>query len=376
MKKSLVALAALSAVSAFADVDVSGGIKMYGVLDQAVMRQAWSSSAATPVVNSNTGLFAAAATSRLGFRGNRDLSDGLKGFFQVEIELAPDTFQDAGGVLPIKNRGTFVGLEKHDLGSISMGTHETPYYEAVAMDANGRVEYKPQVWRYTSPAPTQDRAGNSVKFTTASFSGFQGVFMKAYGEQGDLGGGSVDFTAYALKYKSENLKATYTLDTTTNQAGSYRFPGLAYTGLTADSNSQAVAKGTAIPYGATSFGNPLVRNTLAAAYDAGFATFNYIMANASVGGGAATSGSLTTNTVGVKVPMDKWTVNLSIGSGNYSTADTTSQYGKVADTTVGGFYAIDKSTSAYMLVSRQTNQYKTFSTGSTNTTAVGLQYKF
>ena len=46
MKKTLVALATLSAIgSALADVDVSGGIKLYGVLDQALMTQDWSSPA-------------------------------------------------------------------------------------------------------------------------------------------------------------------------------------------------------------------------------------------------------------------------------------------------------------------------------------------
>ena len=40
MKKSLVALATMSVVaSAFADVDVSGGVKLYGVLDQSFQRQ-------------------------------------------------------------------------------------------------------------------------------------------------------------------------------------------------------------------------------------------------------------------------------------------------------------------------------------------------
>jgi hypothetical protein len=205
--------------------------------------------------------------------------------------------------------------------------------------------------------------------------GFKAEFMKGYGEQGDLGGAAIDFTAYTLKYKGENLKATYTYDSTTNLDGAYRFPGLPYSGNTSDSNSKALAAGTAVKYGATSFGNPLIRNTLAASYDAGFATFNYIMANAQVAGGAAKSGSLTTNTVGVKVPMDKFTVALSYGSGTYTTVDATIA-GNVSDTTIGGYYAIDKSTSAYLLTSSATNKYLTNATGSTKTTAVGLQYKF
>ena len=40
MKKTLVALATFSAIgSALADVDVSGGIKLYGVLDESIQSQ-------------------------------------------------------------------------------------------------------------------------------------------------------------------------------------------------------------------------------------------------------------------------------------------------------------------------------------------------
>ena len=65
MKKTLVALATLSVVgSAFADVDVSGGIKMYGVIDQAVTSQDLTDPNVANRSMNYTSLFAAAATSR------------------------------------------------------------------------------------------------------------------------------------------------------------------------------------------------------------------------------------------------------------------------------------------------------------------------
>ena len=86
-------------------MDVSGGVKLYGVLDQSLQSQS--------LVNANTGtsygyqgIFASAATSRFGVKAGRDLSDGIKGIAQAEIELAPDS----ATLLPSANRQAFVGL--------------------------------------------------------------------------------------------------------------------------------------------------------------------------------------------------------------------------------------------------------------------------
>ena len=79
MKKTLVALATFSAIgSALADVDVSGGIKLYGVFDQAVTQQTLKNPNTNAVTN-YTSMFASQATSRLGVRGSRDLGEGFKG---------------------------------------------------------------------------------------------------------------------------------------------------------------------------------------------------------------------------------------------------------------------------------------------------------
>ena len=160
MKKSLVALAAMTVVaSAFADVDVSGGVKIYGVLDQGYQSQSLTNPNAN-TSNDYQGMYASNGTSRFGVKASRDLGDGLKGVAQAELELAPDT----STLLPSANRQAYVGLVSEKAGTLLMGTMETTAYEVFAMDVNGRVEYKPQVWRTLASVSMQDRANNAIKY--------------------------------------------------------------------------------------------------------------------------------------------------------------------------------------------------------------------
>ena len=387
MKKSLVALATFSLVgTAFADVDVSGGIKLYGLIDQAAMKQSWVSSQSSPTTGNNTtqsGNYAASATSRLGIRGNRDLGDGLKGLIQVEIELVPqnNSDQDTGyktrGLMPPKNRGTFVGLESKEAGSIRLGTQETTAYELVAMDVNGRVEYKPQTWRYVTSASTQDRAGHSIKLTSPEIAGITASAMYApkqiNNSNDSLAELTPTFTSLGVKYHNGNLRFAYVNDSMKNPsavvAASYRMPGEQYEGLT------TITGGTKTTYASGSIGTALKRNLIGASYDAGFANFAYIYADSSVSGTGTAGGKLSTNTIGVSVPFDKFKVALSMGNGSYSTTGG-SIYGKVTDTTLGGYYSFDKSTSAYLLSSNATHTYTTNPAGSTKSTALGVKFQF
>ncbi len=376
MKKSLVALAALSAISAFADVDVSGGIKLYGVLDQALTSQSWLKSGTNQTSSHNTGLFAAGATSRLGARGARDLGDDIKGLIQIEIELAPHNNSDQSvgtdknaGLLPVKNRGTFVGLEKKDIGSIKLGTQETTAYELFAMDVNGRVEYKPQVWRYVASSGTQDRAGQAIKLTSSEIAGFTASLMTAPQENTASGGGKVtgSFNSVGLKYHAGAFKANLVwdkyVDTTTGAtaaAGKYRFPGDAYEGV-------VNTRGSEITYATGAVSRALTRNIAGASYDMGSAQFVWIYADS-----GNSIGKLTTNTVGVRVPMDKFALAASYGDGNYKGAAS----GKVSDITLGGYYNFDKSTSVYLLNSNAGHTATGSAAGYTKTTAIGAQFKF
>jgi len=369
MKKTLVALATLSVVSsAFADIDISGGIKMYGVIDQAVTSQDLKDPSYTSRSTNYTSLFAANATSRLGFKGARDLGNGVKGRFQAEIEVVPDS----ATMFPSKNRGAFVGISKESIGEVVLGTQETTTYEIFGMDVNGRVEYKPQVWRATTSNSTQDRANNSLKYVSPSFGGITAHAMRGFSDQAASG---TKFTSLGLKYNDDKLKAAYVVDRLTNTAGSFKFAGLVNAGPSNESTSWT---SSALAYAGTSTAS-ITRNIGSISYDFGVASVNYLYAKSY--NSTINTGSLTTHTAGIKVPYDQFTFAISYGFGTIDsyTASASSILavdGTITDTTFGIYYNLDKSTSFYLLGSTSTTSKQYLQTGKSVTTAIGARYNF
>ena len=370
MKKSLVALATMTVVaSAFADVDVSGGLKLYCVIDIGVQSQ----SLLSPTLNTTTeyqGIFASAATSRFGFKASRDLGDGLKGIAQAEIQLAPDQ----ATLLPSKNRQAFVGLSSDSAGTLMFGTTETFAYEVFAFDVNGRVEYKPQTWRTTTSVDSQDRANNSIKYNSPALGGFTFHAMMNFGEQSSIATCTIScaaLTSYAVKYSSEKLKGTYVHDSISHTLMAGRFGGIAGDGVS--------GAGTALYYGtktAWAAGMDNVnRDIVTFSYDFGPALVSYISAKSS-----QSTASNSTNTYGVKIPFEKITIALSYGTGyvdSYQTASsTTAGDGNLSDTTLGIYYNFDKSTQAYLLSSRTTSTGIGTYDGIGTVFAVGARYNF
>ena len=378
MNKNVFVLAAMAAASAAqADVEVAAGFKIYGVLDQAYTQQSVSSASATRRIYSNTGFFAAASTSKFGVKGERELGEGFKGVIQFEQELTPDE----SPLMPAKNRTAFVGLEHKNFGGVRMGTQETPAYVLFGTDVNGRVEYKPQLWRYLAGSATQDRANNAVKLITPKFGPVKLEFMRGYSEVNQ--GGSVknnnDFTSLGLDFQEGPLSAKAVWDSITYTYIYYALPGEPYAGVVTTTGTTQY-KTTMID---KSSSKPLQRLFTSLTYDMGFAKLNHIFGAAYTEG----KGQVLTNTFGIRVPMDKLTLALSTGVGSYSNAadsSATSAYeGTLSDTTFGAYYAFDKATSAYLLTSLSRNTPSVSSTnftadavGETKTTAVGLRYNY
>ena len=372
MKKSLVALAILSVVgSAFADVDVSGGIKMYGVIDQAVTSQTLTDpSVANRSVN-YTSLFAASATSRIGFKGSRDLGDGVKGRIQAEIQVEPDNSTQ----LPARNRQTFVGISKESVGEILLGTQETTAYEIFGMDVNGRVEYKPQVWRTTASSETQDRANNALKYVSPEIAGFTAHVMKGFA---DATNSASTFTSAGLKYQQDKIKAAYVVDQLTNSTGSYKFAGLINAG---PSKEGATWTSDALVYAGTTT-TTITRNIGSITYDFGPASVNYIYAK-SYNSTSSKAGSLLTNTLGIRVPYDQFAFAMSYGAGTIDSYTSTAATkvagdGNITDTTFGMYYNLDKATSFYLLGSTSTlsSGAASVQAGKNVTYAIGARYNF
>ena len=377
MNKNVFILAALATASAHADVEVAAGFKLYGVLDQAYTTQSVSSAKSTPKIYKNTGFFAAASTSKFGVKGERDLGNAVKAVIQFEQELAPDE----STLMPAKNRTAFVGLENKTMGGVRLGTQETPAYVLFGSDANGRVEYKPQLWRFLAGSATQDRANNAIKLISPKFGPVNVEFMRGFSEVAQGGSGTAtEFTSWGVNFQEGQLNAKLVWDSLSNSALNYYLPGEPNAGSLNYSSLSDAKKTTMI---ASSTTKPLQRAFASVSYDMGVAKVNYIF------GGAYTEGKgqVITNTVGIRVPMDQWTVALSAGMGNYTNPDgnngTATIAGKLSDTTLGAYYSFDKSTTAYLLTSLGRNTPSVTSTyftadktGESQTTAVGLRYNY
>ncbi len=112
MQKQLIALAVLGALSAPAFA-ADNSVTLYGRLELGV--EAFD--------NGDTSLMKVEGyASRIGFKGEEDLGDGLKAIWQLEQKVNPDD----GSQTSFADRNSFVGL-KAGFGTILLGRHDTPF---------------------------------------------------------------------------------------------------------------------------------------------------------------------------------------------------------------------------------------------------------
>ena len=203
MKKSLFAVAALSAIAGAAQAQSS--VTVYGLLDMGYVGvNARAVSATGVVIKNQTSQFGQSQenTSRLGFKGTEDLGGGASAFFTVEMGLTPqnpnigggtdkDSFQanTNNGGSTLDNRQSFVGLKKNGLGQAAFGRQYTPIFNAgaatdAAQYANvlGNVIYQGSgvagvdsasgMTAGSSNVAFTNRASNALTFQSDKFSGF------------------------------------------------------------------------------------------------------------------------------------------------------------------------------------------------------------
>lgn len=123
MNKKLITVAvaaALAAPTAFADVTIYGRMNVsvdYTDTDSDVP------AGTTNVDKGNLGL--SSNSSRIGFKGDENLGNGLKAVWQVESGFTMGG-TSAAGTSTLSNRNTYVGLAG-DFGTALMGIHDTPF---------------------------------------------------------------------------------------------------------------------------------------------------------------------------------------------------------------------------------------------------------
>ncbi|ASJ23483.1 porin [Laribacter hongkongensis] len=112
-------------------------------------------------------------TSRIGFKGNEDLGNGLKAIWQLESRFKVDGEQAGTG---FATRQSFVGFQSNDLGTLRLG--HLNYY------GNDRMSDVDPLLATANAfvTPTGTRLKNAVRYDSPVFYGFNAAVMFGAGE--------------------------------------------------------------------------------------------------------------------------------------------------------------------------------------------------
>ncbi len=180
MKKSLLALAVLSAIAGSASAQSS--VTVYGIMDAGVVHE--SGNPAGSVTKLTSGV---TAGSRLGFRGVEDLGGGLAAVFLLETGITIDTGGSAQLASSANPTGTvfarqnFVGLKSNN-GTLTMGRQYNPYFKTVAAIDPFGAGGEGNTGNLMAFTGSNGRSNNSIMYVSPSFSGFSGELLYGFGE--------------------------------------------------------------------------------------------------------------------------------------------------------------------------------------------------
>jgi predicted porin len=362
MNKKLIAIAIAAAVSAPA-MAATSNVEVYGLMSvgvDSVSNGAGSGgydNSGNYINNTNTTNVGRVSdyASRIGFKGNEDLGNGLKAIWQIEQQISVDggdTTSAAGGGLSGSSnafggkqlRNTFVGLSSKDMGTVMLGKIDTPYKTSTGRfdlfadtlgDYNGLVgaaNYQ-GTGNMTEAGNYFDvRPSNVAAYATPNFSGFSVVAAYVFGAEAATSGTSNKGNAYSLAamYDAGPLYLTAAYE-------KYSF-GDAGTGSVALANAERKAWKLGAAYSIMDF-------TLAAMYEKTDDNFGANGANVLGHNTWFLSGKYQMGAIALKAQYAK------AGDDDTTTAGSTGakQY------TLGADYAFSKRTTVYALYTKISN---------------------
>src|ERR1700760_910310 len=212
MKKSLLALAVLTAVSGAAFAQSS--VTLYGKVDLGLVLDAGG--AAGKSVRLDSGV---TGGSRIGFKGVEDLGGGMKAAFQLETGYCADSAQGSPNFCTGSNQ--FMGRQAHgDLtgafGALSAGRqYSLGFHNLSTIDPFG-TGFAGQVNNIVDPSGI--RLNNSVTYSTPNIGGVTASAEVAFGEQTGNWQANRE-TGAGLTYASGPAYAGFTFYDVSNAAG-------------------------------------------------------------------------------------------------------------------------------------------------------------
>lgn len=176
MKKSLLALAALTAFAGAASAQSS--VTLFGIVDAGVARLSAGGTSVIGMTNSGYN------SSRLGFRGVEDLGGGLKAGFWIEGQLMNDDGNAAGMNWQRRSTVSLMG----GFGEIRLGRDYTPeFWNQTIYDPFGTngIGSSSSIAMLAGNAnvTTAVRSNNSISYFTPNLGGFSAQVMYAFGEK-------------------------------------------------------------------------------------------------------------------------------------------------------------------------------------------------
>ncbi|MGE5648854.1 porin [Noviherbaspirillum sp. UKPF54] len=172
MKKSLVSLAVLAAFAGAASAQTN--ITVYGVADAAISYKDNGKATDSKTWAVDSGQLSG---SRLGFKGSEDLGGGLSAIFTLENGFTIDDGQQAQGRL--FGRQAFVGLQG-GFGAVKLGRQYNPI--RVAVEGIDPFRLAMGSWAKNVFSLYDERADNTINYTSANFGGFTGQLAYSFGE--------------------------------------------------------------------------------------------------------------------------------------------------------------------------------------------------
>ena len=362
MKKTLVALAALAATSAFAQSSVT----LYGVIDQGVYAKksvgpAGGVAGAANATYKIQGIGDDESSShgegtlngsRLGFKGTEDLGGGLTASFQIEMGLFPSEKSNsaAASTSPMRQRNTFVALAGN-FGEVKLGRIYTHVWATQASHDQGGNNGL-YGWN-AGLAGSGNRQANVLQYTAPTVNGVTASVFKGYGQTitdsaaaaGAAGADKLDeVTSFGLAYANGPLTANFAYETTSNHT--------LHDMLTSDTKRTVLAAGLQLVGGvAADFDTPgeapdTTVTAFGGTYDFKVAKVSYVNQKMKIDKDTGTDLTLKTSGFSVGIPVGKTTYFASSSTAKNNAATEV----KHAGSQLGAVYDLSKRTALYAIL--------------------------
>jgi predicted porin len=382
MKKTLVALAALASISAFAQstVTISGTLE-YGAMQNGKTTTTTAAGVETQVKAEQTSQLNSWTTNQLSIQGTEDLGNGTKASFTVNTGMADGT---------LGNRDTFVALENAKMGKVQLGrlvTASALGFHGLSGSASTAVgsiyglsstassaQYDRFGGATVMSAGSFERGDNKIQYTSPSFNGLtlNANYSKALSDSSaaaKTGEGKTTQTGFGLNYA--NGPMTLGFGTNTRKLDIEAAAAVTQTagvlGSTAVSQSSGEGK----------------LSWLAGSYNLGAATVYATRVqrkdtSTTLAGVETTNFDAKVNQFGVKVPMGQYTFSASTYSGKDKRTVAATDDMKLSGRQLSVQYAMSKRTSLYALtgVNKITRDATTGDNRKQTVSMVGLLHSF